>query len=314
MTIAERLKDELLVLDGAMGTRLMQCGVSAADCCDRFCVTNPDIVYDIHKSYLAAGADILTTNTFNVNSLPLEKSEEENARQIRQLSRCGVLVARRAVDDFCSARDVPTYRRPYVAGCIGPGRISLSKVNGEDGAQLVGNFQNACELQAATMIDAGTDLLLMETYFDLMNIQAACHGVQRAFRQMGRQLPLMISVTLTDEGRLFSGHTLAQLVDAVEQFQPLSVGINCCNADEQLREHIMELAGLTHRYVSVHPNAGFPDEMGLFRTSPNKMAAFLHDIISDGCVNIVGGCCGTDAGHIRRLADVVAGCQKKQLS
>ncbi|MCM1110054.1 MAG: methionine synthase [Clostridium sp.] len=314
--IEERLAREILVLDGAMGTMIMKAGLGESDfrgerfaghpvglkgCNDILCLTRPGLIRQIHRDYLDAGADIVSTNTFNANRLSL--ADYGVAGLAAEICRAGVAVARSAVDGFCAENNVPASRRPFVAGSIGPTGISLSIASQEDtSAKPFDRLADAVEEQTAAMILAGADLLLLETVFDLLNAKAACVGISRAFEKTGRRLPLMVSATLTEQGRLLSGQSLADFAATTGHYRPLSLGINCSFGASALAGRIGELSRLTPEYVSIHPNAGLPDAMGRYDCSPAKMLVEMNMIMKSGTVNIVGGCCGTTPEHIRMIA------------
>ncbi|MDE5807169.1 MAG: methionine synthase [Muribaculaceae bacterium] len=320
MTIYSRLLQEILLLDGAMGTMIMRKSLSESDfrgerfaahpvplkgCNDVLVLTRPDVISDIHREYLDAGADIISTDTFNANRLSL--SEYNLSDCAAEICRQGAAIARKAVDDFCREKGLPSDKRPFVAGSMGPTGISLS-ISMQDSEKPADDFNNmasACEEQAVGLIEGGADILLLETVFDTLNAKAAAYGIAKAFDRTGKQVPLMISATLSENGRLLSGQDLREFVSALAHANPLSFGLNCGFGAKALLPFVEQLSGLTDRFVSVHPNAGLPDAMGCYLDTPENMLAEAKDILAKGVVNIIGGCCGTTPDHIRLIAQEV---------
>ncbi|MDE6237118.1 MAG: homocysteine S-methyltransferase family protein, partial [Muribaculaceae bacterium] len=236
MSIFNRIEKEVLVLDGAMGTMIMRVAPSEEDfrgeyfknhpvslkgCNDILVLSRPDIISDIHCKYLEAGADIISTNSFNANALSL--AEYGIADYAPEISRRAAMLARRAVDEFTEAHDIPLAKRPYVAGSMGPTGVSLS-ISMQDSKDPVEDFDKMAEAyadQSEALIEGGVDLLLLETSFDLLNIKAAVYGIKKTFKKIGREIPLIISATVNEQGRLLSGQNLRQFVDALRHASPL---------------------------------------------------------------------------------------------
>lgn len=293
--------NRVLVLDGAMGTMIQRLGLSEADfrgerfadlegelkgCNDLLCLTRPDAIARIHREYIAAGADIIETNTFNANAISLaDYGLQEYAHEI---ARAGAEVARQA------AEGTPT----LVCGSMGPTNVSLSLGGDVDFDQMADAYAE----QAAGLLEGGVDLLMIETAFDTLNAKAAIAGIERAESETGRKVPLMISATLTETGRLLSGQTLRAFVNSVSHARPLSIGLNCGFGADGMLPHLRELRSL-NCLVSCHPNAGLPDELGQYVETPERMAATVSEILAEGLVNIIGGCCGTTPDHIRLIAE-----------
>lgn len=313
--IESRLASGILVIDGAMGTMIMKKGLDEADfrgsrfaghpvalkgCNDILCLTRPDIISSIHREYLDAGADIISTDTFNANDLSLAGYALSD--HVSEICRAGARIAAQSVTQYCADNNIPSRLRPLVAGSMGPTGISLSV---QDSSTASCDFDTMAESycrQAVALIDGGVDLLLLETIFDTLNAKAASYGIHQAFDITGKTLPLMLSVTLTEQGRLLSGQSISQFVDAMRHSGAISIGLNCGFGAEALRPWIETLSDSTTTYVSLHPNAGLPDDMGIYRDTPEKMLAELAPILESKYVNIVGGCCGTTPDHIRLIA------------
>ena len=316
--IESRLQKEILILDGGMGTMIMTHGLTEEDfrgerfashptalkgCNDLLVLTRPDIIAGIHRGYLEAGADIISTDTFNSTRISLSKYGLSG--YAAEINREGAALARRTVDSFCRQHGIGPERRPYVAGSMGPTGMALS-ISMQDSGDPQADFDRMAgdfEMQASALIEGGADLLLLETVFDTLNAKAAAYGIARAFDRAGRRLPLMVSATLSDNGRLLSGQTLQEFVTAMEHAGPLSFGLNCSCGAKALLPHLMELSAMTDRYVSVHPNAGLPDALGRYLDTPGIMLEEVRAIMEHGAANIIGGCCGTTPAHIRLIAE-----------
>lgn len=292
--------ERLLVLDGAMGTMIQKLGLSEADfrgaefaqwscelkgCNDLLCLTLPDAIEGIHRQYIEAGADIIETNTFNANRISLADYGLQHMAQ--RICRAGAEIARRAAAPGT-----------MVAGSMGPTNVSLSL--GLDTVTF-DDMADAYREQALGLLEGGVDLLLIETAFDTLNAKAAILGIELAQQQAGRSVPLMISATLTENGRLLSGQTLRAFVASVGHARPWSVGLNCGCGAEGMERYLGDLADVP-ALVSCHPNAGLPDELGRYTETPEKMGATVERILSKGMVNIIGGCCGTTPEHIAAIA------------
>ena len=317
MSIFNRIEKEVLVLDGAMGTMIMRVAPSEEDfrgeyfknhphslkgCNDVLVLTRPDIITDIHLQYLEAGADIISTNSFNANTLSL--SEYGISEHAPDISRQAALIARKAVDDFIATHDLPSEKQPYVAGSMGPTGVSLS-ISIQESKNPAEDFNKMAEAyadQSAALIEGGVDLLLLETAFDLLNVKAAVYGIKKTFRKTGQTLPLIISATVNDQGRLLSGQDLHQFVKSLRHASPLAFGLNCGFGAERLIPFVKELSNIAPGFISLHPNAGLPDELGQYLDTPEKMVRELSPLFKDGVINIIGGCCGTTPEHIALIA------------
>ena len=311
--IASALDQRILVLDGAWGTVLQGAALTPADYRgelfrdhprdvtgdpDVLNLTRPDLVLDFHRQYLAAGADITTTNTFTATSIGQADYGLEGA--VRDINLAGARLARQAADE--------AGRPAYVAGSVGPLNVTLSlSPRVDDPAYRTVDFDRvyaAYAEQIGALADGGVDLLLIETIFDTLNAKAAI----AAARDVAPQVPLWLSVTIVDlSGRTLSGQTVEAFWTSVRHAQPLLVGVNCSLGAAEMRPHVEELARLASTYVSSHPNAGLPNAFGGYDEQPAETAALLRGFAEAGLVNVAGGCCGTTPEHVTQIAVAVAG-------
>ncbi len=317
--IADLLRQRILILDGAMGTMLQRQHLGEADFRgDRFrdhphdlrgnfdilSLTRPDAVRAVHDEYLAAGADIIETNTFS--SQAMSQGDYRTEPFVREMNAAAARVARAAADAFA------TPERPrFVAGAMGPMNktLSLSPRVNEPGYRAVtfAEVRAAYAEQARGLLDGGVDLLLVETIFDTLNAKAALVAIQDVFAEVGRRVPILVSVTITDaSGRTLSGQTVDAFWTSVAHAEPLSVGVNCALGARQMRPYVEELSALAPCFTSCYPNAGLPNAMGEYDEEPAMTAKLLGELAAAGMVNIVGGCCGTTPDHIRAIAAAVA--------
>ncbi|MCW2584042.1 MAG: metH [Klenkia sp.] len=319
-TLTALLQQRILVLDGAMGTAIQRDrpdeagyrGERFADWPsdvqgnnDLLSITAPDVVRGIHEEYLAAGADLLETNTFNATSISL--SDYGMSELAYELNVASARLAREAAD-AASTPDKPR----FVAGAIGPTSrtASISPDVNDPGArnvtfdELVGAYLE----QANGLVDGGCDLLLIETVFDTLNAKAAIFAVETLFEERGRRWPVMVSGTITDaSGRTLSGQVTEAFWHSIRHVKPLLVGLNCALGAAEMRPYIAELSRIADTFVSCYPNAGLPNAFGEYDESPDETAAVLEEFADAGFVNLVGGCCGTTPAHIGAIAGVVAG-------
>jgi 5-methyltetrahydrofolate--homocysteine methyltransferase len=326
------LRERILVIDGAMGTMIQRHKLTEADFRgsrfashghdlrgdnDVLVLTRPDIIADIHRAYLDAGADILETNTFNSTSIAQSDYLLESA--VYDLNREGARVAR-AVADEVTAKD-PSRPR-LVAGALGPTNktLSMSPKVSDPGYRAVtfAEMQAAYEEQVRGLLDGGCDLLLAETVFDTLTLKACLCAMEKVFADRGERVPVMISGTITDKsGRIMSGQTIDAFYTSIAHARPLAVGLNCGGGAPQLRPYIEDLANQAgDEHVLCYPNAGLPNTFGGYDEHPADTASLVAQLARAGLVNIVGGCCGTTPDHIREIAKAVAGiaprvCQKK---
>ncbi|HYH33691.1 MAG TPA: homocysteine S-methyltransferase family protein, partial [Nocardioides sp.] len=314
------LRERILVIDGAMGTLVQGHGLGEADYrgtlladhdhdlqgdADVLCLTQPDIVRDIHRRYLEAGADIVCTNSFTASSI--SQADYGLADRCYELNRAAAARAREAVDE------VTTPERPrFVAGSLGPTNktASISPDVNDPGARNV-SFDELVDSyleEARGLVDGGVDLLLVETIFDTLNAKAAIFALETLFEEQGRRWPVWISGTITDaSGRTLSGQTTEAFWNSVRHVRPLVVGLNCALGAADLRPYVAELSRLADCFVSAHPNAGLPNEFGEYDETPDQMAEVLGEFAAAGLLNLTGGCCGTTPEHIAAIAARVEG-------
>jgi 5-methyltetrahydrofolate--homocysteine methyltransferase len=318
--LEQQLKNRILVLDGAMGSLIQtykleeadyrgerfadwQCDVKGNN--DLLSLTQPQIIKDIHKAYLEAGADIVETNTFNATSISMADYEMEEL--VYDINVAAARVAREACDEFA------TDDRPrFVAGVLGPTNrtASISPDVNNPGFRNI-NFDQLVESYTEALgglVEGGVDLILVETIFDTLNAKAALFAIESYFvGNEDKRLPVMISGTITDaSGRTLSGQTVEAFYNALRHINPISFGFNCALGAKELRQHIEELSGLATCRVNAHPNAGLPNEFGEYDEAPETMAAEIEEWASSGFLNIIGGCCGTTPAHIKAIAEAVS--------
>jgi 5-methyltetrahydrofolate--homocysteine methyltransferase len=321
-TLKKLLAERILVLDGAMGTMVQRRKLSEADFRgerftshpkdlkgnnDVLVLTRPDVIADIHAEYLAAGADIIETNTFSSTSV--SQGDYGLEAIAYELNFEAAKLARRVADEW-TAKD-PSKPR-FVAGSLGPTTKTLSispDVNNPAFRAITFDaMREAFKEQARGLIDGGSDLLLVETQIDTLNAKAALVAIDEVFEEKGVRLPLMISATLTDRsGRTLSGQTLDAFYLSVEHAQPFSVGLNCALGAREMRPYLAELSRAVEGYVSCYPNAGLPNAFGEYDEQPAETAGLVKEFAESGFVNIIGGCCGTTPDHIREIARAVDG-------
>ncbi len=315
------LKQRILVIDGAMGTMIQKYKLSESDYRgerfkdyphslqgnnDLLVLTQPEIIYSIHKAFLDAGADILETNTFNANSISMQ--DYHMSDNVRELNHAAAELALKAAAEFSAMNpDKPR----FVAGSIGPTNktASLSPDVNNPGFRAV-SFDELVVCyreQVEALMDAGVHLLLVETVFDTLNCKAALYAINEIKEERNSDIPVMVSGTITDNsGRTLSGQTPEAFWVSVSHGNLLSVGFNCALGAEQMRPFIQELANAAWIPVSCYPNAGLPNEFGEYDDSPEHMSSVIGSWCSDGLLNIVGGCCGTTPDHIRAIATEAA--------
>lgn len=314
-TLDELLASRILLLDGGMGTMIQRYGFSEEDfrgdrfrglpgrlkgCNDLLALTQPDAVRAIHEKYLAAGADIVTTDSFNANAISLrDYSLGEHAYEI---SRAAARIARSAADAF-TARN--PQRPRFVGGSVGPSSHTLSlssKVDDPAARELTfAELEAAYYDQLCGLMDGGVDLVMLETFFDTLNAKAAIHAAERCFGERGVRLPVMVSGTLTPSGRTLSGQTVEAFYASVAHIAPAAVSLNCSFGARQLLPYLERLAAVAECRVAVYPNAGLPNLMGGYDETPQTFAEEVGEYLRRGLVNIVGGCCGTTPEHIFEL-------------
>lgn len=322
MTLLETLvRQRILVLDGAMGTMIQQYHLTEHDFRgellsglsvqqqgnnDVLCLTRPDVISDIHRKYLEAGADIIETNTFNAQRISMADYGTES--WVRDINLAGARLARTLADEY-TARTPDKPR--LVAGSVGPTNKTCSMspdVNNPAFRSLTFDvLVDAYTEQMEALLQGGVDALLIETIFDTLNAKAALYAAEEAMLHVGRRVPLMLSVTVSDTGgRTLSGQTLDAFLASVQHADLFSVGLNCSFGARQLKPFLAQLAARAPYYISVYPNAGLPNSLGLYDQSPEDMGHEVLDYLDDGLVNILGGCCGTTDAYIARFVPLAA--------
>jgi 5-methyltetrahydrofolate--homocysteine methyltransferase len=309
----------ILILDGAMGTQLQGFKLTEQDFRgkrfenhrwplrgnnDLLCLTRPDVVELVHRRYFEAGADIVETNTFNATSI--SQADYGTESLVREINREAARIARKVANEFTASN--PEKPR-FVAGSIGPTNRTTSMSpdvnNPAFRAVTFDNLVDAYSEQVLGLIEGEVDILLVETVFDTLNAKAALFAINRILEDKGLDIPVMVSGTITDaSGRTLSGQTLMAFAESVSHYPLFSIGLNCALGADQLIPYIDELSANTEFLVSVHPNAGLPNELGGYDQSPREMALLVETMLQRGNINIVGGCCGTSPEHIRAIAEV----------
>ncbi|TAM59965.1 MAG: methionine synthase, partial [Chloroflexota bacterium] len=320
--LPELLGQRILVIDGAMGTLIQRHeldearfrGAGFADHHrdlrgdnDLLSLTQPDLIRGLHADYLAAGADIIETNTFTATRV--SQADYGLAERAAEMNEAAARLARAAAD---AAEAADPSRPRYVAGALGPTNrtASISPDVNDPGARNVtfAELRDAYREAALALIAGGADLLLLETIFDTLNAKAGIVGLEEAFEMTGLRLPLMISGTIVDaSGRTLSGQTVEAFWISVMHARPLIVGLNCALGASQLRQFVQDLGRVAPLPISAYPNAGLPNELGGYDETPQTMATALHEFAASGLVNVVGGCCGTTPEHVRAIAEAVRG-------
>ena len=317
MNSADQLRaaaaERILVKDGAYGTQVQQRRLSEADyrgtlALDRdqkgnndlLNLTRPELVRDIASAFAAAGADILATNTFNANRISQADYGAEHL--VREMNAASARIVREAA----AADD----RHRWIAGAIGPTNktLSLSPNVNDPGFREV-DFDTVSDVyveQVEGLVEGGVDFILIETVFDTLNAKAAVHATHRVSESLGRELPIMLSMTITDlSGRNLSGHSIEAFWASVRHARPLSIGLNCSFGAAQLRPHIAALAAIADTLIMAYPNAGLPNDLGEYDECAATTSEQVRDWAESGIVNIVGGCCGTTPAHIAAIAEAV---------
>lgn len=294
----------MLVIDGAMGTAIQALNLGPDDfggakyegCNEYLTLTRPGLIEDIHRSYLDAGADIIETNTFG--STPVVLAEYELAHEARRLNREAATLARRAAD-AASTPDKPR----FVAGSMGPTTKTISVTGGINFEELAGDYH----IQAAGLIEGGVDLLLLETSQDTLNVKSGLEGIDRAFAELGREVPVAVQGTVEPMGTLLAGQDVEAFYTSLAHRDLLWIGLNCATGPNFMTDHIRTLASLSKFPVACVPNAGMPDENGNYNETPEAMAETVGRFVESGWVNLVGGCCGTVPRHVELLASLASG-------
>jgi len=324
--LEQQLKQRILILDGAMGTMIQRYKLDEAGYRgerfkdwpsdlkgnnDLLVLTQPDIIRDIHKAYLEAGADIIETNTFNANAISM--ADYNMVELSYELNKVASELAREACDEFAS-EDKPR----FVTGVLGPTNrtASISPDVNNPGYRNVSfdQLQEAYYEAMQGLVDGGSDIILVETIFDTLNAKAALFAVEQYFAEHDVRLPVMISGTITDaSGRTLSGQTAEAFWNSLRHINPISFGFNCALGAKDLRQYVEEIAGLANCHINTHPNAGLPNEFGEYDESPEEMAAEIEEWAKNGFLNIIGGCCGTSPAHIEAIANAVSKYPPRQI-
>lgn len=311
--------NRILITDGAFGTEIQNRKLSEADYMgelrlakdakgnnDILALTNARVPDTITRAYLDAGSDIVSTNTFSANRISQADYAAEHL--VRQINVASAQIARTAADEY-TAKDG---RRRFVAGAIGPTNKTLSlspDVNDPGFREIAFDYlKQVYREQVDALIEGGVDFILIETVFDTLNAKAGIMAVIEASETLGREIPIMLSMTLTDlSGRNLSGHTVEAFWHAVRHARPVTIGLNCSFGAQQLRPHVKVLSGIADTLIMVYPNAGLPNDLGEYDELPDQTAALVHEWAAAGQVNILGGCCGSTPAHIAAMARSVAG-------
>ncbi|RHE44527.1 methionine synthase [Bacteroides stercoris] len=321
-SIETLVRERILILDGAMGTMIQQYNLTEDDFRgkrfaqipgqlkgnnDILCLTRPDVIRDIHRKYLAAGADIIETNTFNSTSVSM--ADYHVQEYVREINFAAVKLAREVADEFTAL--TPDKPR-FVAGSIGPTNKTCSMSpdvnNPAFRALTYDELAAAYREQMEAMLEAGVDALLIETIFDTLNAKAAIYAAEQAMEAIGVRVPLMLSVTVSDiGGRTLSGQTLEAFLASVQHADIFSVGLNCSFGARQLKPFLEQLAARAPYYISAYPNAGLPNSLGTYDQTPAEMADEIREYIHEGLVNIIGGCCGTTDEYIAAYSSLIVG-------
>ena len=315
----DQAADRILVFDGGYGTSIQTHGLIEADYRgdlslekdqkgnnDLLCLTRPDIIGGIHDAYFAAGADMVETNSFSSTRIALADYGCEHL--VREINLAAAKLAR----DSAAKAEAADGRPRFVAGSIGPTNktLSLSPDVNDPGFrevsfdELKAQYREQCD----ALIEGGVDFLLVETCFDTLNAKAAGMAAMEAEAAAGRAVPRMMSFTITDmSGRNLSGHTVEAYWNSLRHLKPITIGINCAFGADKMRPFLVELARVADTLIMAYPNAGLPNDLGEYDELPERTAELIGEWLSDGLVNVVGGCCGTTPSHIGAIAKAVAG-------
>lgn len=322
MTARDRLqaaaRERVLIFDGAFGTQIQNRKLTEEDYAgtlglsadqkgnnDILALTRPDVIGDITRAYLDAGSDVVSTNTFSANRISQADYAAEHL--VAEINIASGRIARALADEYEAKDGKPR----FIAGAIGPTNKTLSlSPDVEDPGFREIDFDYLVDVyleQARALVEGGVDFILIETVFDTLNAKAGIMAVKKLERELGREVPVMISMTLTDlSGRNLSGHTVEAFWYAVRHAKPLTIGLNCSFGAEQLRPHVKVLSQIADTLLLIYPNAGLPNELGEYDEEPATTAALVADWADHGQVNILGGCCGSSPAHIAAIAGAVA--------
>ncbi len=317
-------RERILIIDGSMGVFLQSYNLPEEDFrgerfrnhhrdlkgnYDVLCLTRPDIIEDIHRKYLDAGADIIETNTFNATAIS-QADFDMPMGVCYDINKAAAEIACRAIANHQLLHHSITPSPKFVAGALGPlnKTLSLSPDVNDPGFRTItfDEAKNAYAEQVRGLVDGGADIILVETIFDVLNCKSAIYAIEEVFEEKGFRLPVIISGTITDaSGRTLSGQTVEAFWISIKHAKPFAVGLNCALGAEEMRPHIETLSGIADCFISAYPNAGLPNEFGEYDQTAHEMCVFMEDFARSGFVNIVGGCCGTTPEHIRHIAEHV---------
>jgi 5-methyltetrahydrofolate--homocysteine methyltransferase len=329
MSARETLRAEaakrILITDGAFGTEIQNWKLSEADYAgdlglthdqkgnnDILALTKPEVPESIHRAYFAGGADIAETNTFSANRISQADYGAEHL--VRDINLESARMARRVADEFAAKDGRPR----FVAGAIGPTNktLSLSPDVNDPGYREIDfdHLKDVYREQIDALVEGGVDFILIETVFDTLNAKAGIMATLEAAHDLGRDLPLMLSMTLTDlSGRNLSGHTVEAFWHAVRHCRPVTIGLNCSFGAEQLRPHVKTLSETCDTLIMIYPNAGLPNELGAYDEAPATTAGLVGEWAVAGQVNVLGGCCGSTPAHIAAMAEKVRGLEPRMV-
>ncbi|HKT85161.1 MAG TPA: homocysteine S-methyltransferase family protein [Novosphingobium sp.] len=324
-TFFAKAAKRILITDGAFGTEIQNWKLAEADYAgtlglsheqkgnnDILALTKPEVPEAIHRAYFEAGADIAETNTFSANRISQADYGAEHL--VREINVESAKLARRIADEF-QARDG---RPRFVAGAIGPTNktLSLSPDVNDPGYREIDwdTLVDVYKEQAAALVEGGADFILIETVFDTLNAKAGIMAVKQLEVELGHEVPIMLSMTLTDlSGRNLSGHTVEAFWHAVRHARPITIGLNCSFGATQLRPHVKTLSEIADTLIMIYPNAGLPNELGAYDEMPDTTAGFVKEWAVAGHVNVLGGCCGSTPDHIAAMAQAVAGLPPRKM-
>ena len=317
--IKDILKWRILVLDGAMGTMIQRLNLteeqyrgerfrsvtaSQKGNIDLLTLSQPNVIKQIHREYLEAGADIIQTNTFNATTVSMENYGLQD--YVNEINYMAAKTARSVADEFTAKN---SSKPRFVAGSVGPTNKTTSmkqkgtKVSTIDFDELLISYEEQIE----ALVDGGVDIIMIETVFDTLNAKAALFAVQNIFKKREKEIPIIVSATLLDRvGNTYTGESIEEFVASIRHINLLSLGLNCSFGAAEMKPHLKQLKSVSPFFVTAYPNAGIPNEMGVYHETPKKMTAIIKEYLDEELVNIVGGCCGTTPQHIASITKIVA--------
>lgn len=304
------MKERILVLDGAMGTMIQDANLTAADfggeeyegCNEYLSLVAPNVIKGIHEAYLEAGADIIETNTFGAASIVLD--EYGLGHRAYEINKVSAVLAKAACEKY-STNDKPR----FVGGSMGPTTKTLSLTGGTTFDVLRESYRE----QAEGLIEGGADVLIVETCQDMLNVKAAYTGIQLAFKNKDKELPIIISGTIEPMGTTLAGQPIDAFYFSCEYMKPIAVGLNCATGPEFMTDHVRTLSELANVGISCYPNAGLPDEEGHYHESPTSLANKVKQFAEKGWINVIGGCCGTTPSHVKAMVEAVTDLKPREI-